>query len=495
MKQLNRILLLIGIILLVNLLSRNYFFRWDVTKDGQYTLSSATKNILTSLEEPITVTAYFSNDLPQQLVKTRDDFRDLLIEYSTRSNGLVNYEFLDPAEDPEEEQKAQQNGISPIIINVRERDESVQKRAYLGAIVQSESGQELIPLIQPEGPMEYQLTTSIKKVASVDKPSIGIIQGHGEPPLASLQLLNQSLSILYSVETVNLNQEEVIPSRFKTLLMINPTDSIAYEDFLKLDNYLAGGGNICLAYNVVQGDFQTAQGSVINTQITEWLNGKGIAVEPSFVIDARCGDVQVQQRSGFFTFNTAVKFPYFPLISEFEEHPVTDGLDQIIFQFASPITYTGDSSSLFTPLTVTSEKSGKLPLPTYFDVNREWTSADFLYPNLAIGGVLHSPNSDSRMIVFTDGDFPLGGQGGGQTPDNISLISNSVDWLSDDTGLIDLRTKGVASRPIKDLEDAEKTRIKWTNFLLPIILVLLYGFFRLQRNRRIRMKRMEQRFV
>ena len=495
MKQLNRILLLIGIILLVNLLSRNYFFRWDVTKDGQYTLSSATKNILTSLEEPITVTAYFSNDLPQQLVKTRDDFRDLLIEYSTRSNGLVNYEFLDPAEDPEEEQKAQQNGISPIIINVRERDESVQKRAYLGAIVQSESGQELIPLIQPEGPMEYQLTTSIKKVASVDKPSIGIIQGHGEPPLASLQLLNQSLSILYSVETVNLNQEEVIPSRFKTLLMINPTDSIADEDFLKLDNYLAGGGNICLAYNVVQGDFQTAQGSVINTQITEWLNGKGIAVEPSFVIDARCGDVQVQQRSGFFTFNTAVKFPYFPLISEFEEHPVTDGLDQIIFQFASPITYTGDSSSLFTPLTVTSEKSGKLPLPTYFDVNREWTSADFLYPNLAIGGVLHSPNSDSRMIVFTDGDFPLGGQGGGQTPDNISLISNSVDWLSDDTGLIDLRTKGVASRPIKDLEDAEKTRIKWTNFLLPIILVLLYGFFRLQRNRRIRMKRMEQRFV
>ena len=497
MKQLYRILLLIGIILLVNLLSRDYFFRWDVTKDKQYTLSKATKDILASLEEPITVTAYFSEDLPQQLVKTKEDFRDLLIEYGTRSRDLVNYEFVDPAGDPVKEQEAQQNGISPIIINVREKDESVQKRAYLGAVIKSESGQELMPLIQPEGPMEYQLTTSIKKVASVDKPSIALIQGHGEPPLSQLQLLNQSLSILYNVESFDVSSESEIPMRFRTLLMINPSDSIGQADFAKIDAYLEKGGNLCLAYNAVTGDFQTAQGSLSNTQITEWLGSKGLIVDPSFVIDARCGEVQVQQRSGFFTFNTAVKFPYFPLISDFEDHPITEGLDQIIFQFASPLAFMGDTSDTFTPIAITSDRSGKLALPMYFDVNKEWASGDFLYPNQTIGGVLsqkHSIGSESKIVVFTDGDFPIAGQGGGQTPDNVSLMSNSVDWLSDDTGLINLRTKGVASRPIDDLEDGEKTRIKWTNFLLPILLVLVYGFYRFQRNRRIRMKRMEQKF-
>ena len=101
----------------------------------------------------------------------------------------------------------------------------------------------------------------------------------------------------------------------------------------------------------------------------------------------------------------------------------------------------------------------------------------------------------SRIIVFSDGDFPIAAQGRGQTPDNISLFSNAVDWLSDDTGLIDLRTKGVASRPIEDVEDAKRSMIKWTNFLLPILLVIGYGIFRFQINRRKRRQRMNERYV
>ena len=83
--------------------------------------------------------------------------------------------------------------------------------------------------------------------------------------------------------------------------------------------------------------------------------------------------------------------------------------------------------------------------------------------------------------------------------DNISLLVNSIDWLSDDTGLIELRTKGVASRPIDQeylADDAEGTRnwYKYLNFGLPILLVVLYGIFRSQRQRTIRLKRMQERF-
>jgi ABC-type uncharacterized transport system involved in gliding motility auxiliary subunit len=75
--------------------------------------------------------------------------------------------------------------------------------------------------------------------------------------------------------------------------------------------------------------------------------------------------------------------------------------------------------------------------------------------------------------------------------DNVSLFVNAVDFLSDDTGLIDLRTKEITSRPLQALEDGQRNLLKWLNFLLPIILVLIFGLIRFQYRRNQRIKRME----
>ncbi len=102
------------------------------------------------------------------------------------------------------------------------------------------------------------------------------------------------------------------------------------------------------------------------------------------------------------------------------------------------------------------------------------------------------------MVVIADGDFPVNGTGQQVQklkPDNVNLLVNAIDWLSDDTGLIELRTKGVTSRPLDQVEDGRKALIKWLNFLLPILLIIIYGIFRMQRNRNIRMKRMEEDYV
>jgi len=73
-------------------------------------------------------------------------------------------------------------------------------------------------------------------------------------------------------------------------------------------------------------------------------------------------------------------------------------------------------------------------------------------------------------------------------------LVNSIDWLSDDTGLIDLRTKGSSSRPIRQLEDSTKTLIKYGNFLVPILLAIGYGLFRMQRNKIKQWKRMSENY-
>ena len=75
-------------------------------------------------------------------------------------------------------------------------------------------------------------------------------------------------------------------------------------------------------------------------------------------------------------------------------------------------------------------------------------------------------------------------------PDNVNLLVNAVDWVTDSTGLIELRSKGITYRPIDELTDAERTTIKWTQLLLPILLVVGIGVGRKHYRRRQRKARM-----
>ena len=492
------ILLLAGIVILINVLGKQFFFRWDLTQGKQYTLSKATKDILQDLEDPVTIKAYFSKDLPANVQKTRTDFQEMLIEYSNLSKGMVDYEFINPNENQEIEQEALQAGIRSVMINVREKDQVKQQKAYLGAVVQLGEAQEPMPFIQPGGAMEYELTTNIKKLSASDKPWVGLLQGHGEPGIQELSQIYQQLSVLYEIEPLDLATTGSIDPKYKTIAMINPTDSISSSTFQLLDQFLANGGNFIVAFDRVQGDLSTAQGSALDIGIADWLATKGIQVDPSFVTDASCGSVTVQQRQGFFTMNTAVNFPYLPLIQSFKDHPITKGLEQVIFEFASPIRFLGDSTVAFTSIITSSDQSGSVQVPTFFDVNKQWNDSDFPQSNLTIGGLATGDFGGNgipgNLAVFSDGGFAVSGQRG-QNADNISLLVNTIDYMSDDTGLIDLRTKGVTSRPIEQLEDGQRTVLKYLNFGLPILLILIYGFIRTQRNKNIRLKRMQERWV
>ena len=220
------LLLVIGIVLVANLISNQFYLRLDFTEDKQYTLSNATKNILKELEDPVTVTAYFSEDLPPDVAKVRRDFQEMLIEYENLSNGMVVYEFLNPNGNEETEMQAMQNGIQPVMINIREKDQMKQQKAFLGALIQMGEQKEIIPFLQPGAAMEYALSTSIKKISVIDKPSVGLIQGHGEPAIYEMQQVYSNLDVLYSFEPVTLTDSTTIPERYKTLALVRPSDSI-----------------------------------------------------------------------------------------------------------------------------------------------------------------------------------------------------------------------------------------------------------------------------
>lgn len=496
------LLIVIGILVLVNVLSDNLFLRLDLTADKQYTLSNATKNIVKTLEEPVTVTAYFSEDVPTQMTKTKRDFKEMLIEYSSLSKGMVVYEFIDPSSNEMAEQEAISAGIQPVIATVREKNQAKQQKVYLGAVISMGEAIEVIPFMQPGAAMEYALSSTIKKISVQNKPVIGLLQGHGEPSINAFPQALNSLSILYHIEPVEFADTINVLANYQTIAIIAPRDSFPARDLAQLDRFLGRGGNIFLAINRVEGDLSVARGTSISTGLETWLISKGLIVENNFVVDARCAPISVRQQQGAFSYTTQVPFHYIPIISGFADHPISKGLEQILLPFVSTLSYVGDTSKVFTPIAWTSEKSGVQLSPVNFDISRQWTDADFPMEKLTVAGVLEGKivgNTMSKMVVIADGDFAVNGEGQQarqQAEDNISLMVNSIDFLSDDTGLIELRTKEVTSRPLdKELEDGKKTFIKYFNFLLPIILIIIYGVFRMQYNRSLRIKRMEEGYV
>lgn len=497
-----KLILILVIILLVNFIADKFYFRIDFTDDQRFTLSNATKYVLNDLKETVTVKAYFSSEMPPDVSKVREEFKDLLDEYKNYSDHKLEYEFINPNENDETEQKAQQEGIRPIMINVRERDQMKQQRAYLGASIQLEDKKEIISFVQPNSSIEYDITSAIKKLSTTNKPPIRFLQGQGEAQISEMPQLIQQLEVIYHADTISLKTDKLIPDNIKALIIVSPKDSFNVSELNILGKYINNGGNVLFALDNVKADFTTSRGYKVDIGIDKWIEQFNVRIENYFLTDANCSSVMVRQQQGMYVINTPISFPYIPIISRFADHSISKGLEMVIMPFASPIniTYTNNNFHV-TPIVFSSEKSGKEKVPVSFDISKQWNEDDFKYSSIIVGTAIKGSrtNNDSKIVLFSDGDFLINGEGEQAQqlqPDNINLAANAIDWLADDTGLIELRTKSVTSRPLNsNLDETSKTFIKYFNFLLPLLLIIYYGIYRYRFNQKLRRRLHQEHYV
>ncbi|HTA83310.1 MAG TPA: Gldg family protein [Bacteroidia bacterium] len=499
------VLLITAIIVIVNVLSYSYFFRLDFTRDKRYTLSKPTLTLLSDLKQPITVTAYFSDNLPPQIAQVRADFKDLLVEYAMRSGNKVVFNFVNPNKSDTLEKDAQKNGIEPTMVNIRDKDEMKKQKTYLGAVVKYGDKQDAISFVMPGGtvmsaggPMENALSTSIKKLTITKKPFVGYLQGNGEPKMEAVQQLNAALRVLYDFQELQLTDTASIPSGCGTLVMIDPKDTFRTAQLKHLDDFMARGGHLFIAYSGLDAQLQTLSGKALNIGLAQWLASKNIVVEPKYVIDARCGSINVPQNVGGMQVYQQMAFPYLPIITNMSSHPITQGLSSVMLPFCSDVKFTGDTNKVkYVELMHTSDKTGLIPAPVQFDIQHQWAPSEFPLVNVPVAAAVSGVggNKDAKIVLVCCGGFAVNGTGQRpmqQEEDNINIVVNSVDWLSDEMGLIELRSKTVKPTPLKDVSDSTRVILKYLNFLLPIILVIIYGAIRMQMKRRKRVKRMEE---
>lgn len=495
------VIMVLAALVAVNIIADKFFFRIDLTGDNRYTLSRATKDILANLDETVTVTAYFSDDLPADVARAKHDFRDLLTEYRNASHGQFEFEFVNPSASDELENRAVSEGLYPVMINVRDKDQMTQQRAFLGAVIEKGGQKEVIPFVQPSMPVEYALSSAIRKMQAGQRPVVGFLQGHGEPSPQEMQQVLAEMSVIYDMKPVSIERSANVLDSITTLAIIAPTDSITAPTFAAIDRFMARGGRVLVCIERISASLDRLFADELNTGLEQWLAAKNVRADSKMVIDNSCANVNVQQQQGMYRVNVQQKFPYIPFVVNFASHAITNGLEQVQLQFASPVVYTGDSTATFTTLLFSSDRSATLNVPTNIDVQRQWTMRDFPLAEIPLGGVLEGEIGGvpgSKLAVLGDADFMLNGdprQPHQQSADNISLFVNTVDYLSDDTGLVDLRTKGITSRPIDQLDDGMRSFVKWLNVLLPIVLVILIGIIRQQQQRNLRIKRMEEGYV
>jgi len=508
-----QLLLIFGILAAVNYLSNKMIWRWDTTSSNRYTLSDASIDIAESVANPVTVTAFFSGNLPPQLELTREQFQNFLDEFRAYSNGQLEYQFINPNEDDQTEQEAQQAGIRPLMIDVRERDQVTQRRAYLGAVFRYGEKKEVVPVIQPGAALEYTIASTVKKLTIDQKPKIGVLQGHGEPGLQAMMQLQQELNQMYDVQEVSGIDTTAVPPEIEVLMVVAPENKLTTNELLAIDQYIMAGGKAVFAINRINADVQRGRASVLNTGIEQLLASYNLPVNANLIRDAQSSRIQVRQQQGGMSFINQVQYPYIPMISSFSDHPITEGLETAVFQFISSVDVSqADSSQQVTILATTSDKAGIDQGRFNLSPMQQWTANDFAQANIPVGALAEGPftsnfagsdtldvtlseSGQNSIVVFGDGDFVINGEGQQQQrlpEDNINLMVNAVDYLADDTGLIALRTKGVTNRPLKNIEDSTKNLLRYGNLLAPIFIVLGYGFYRFQKRKAERQKWIEE---
>ncbi|MFQ6614646.1 MAG: GldG family protein, partial [Fidelibacterota bacterium] len=466
------------IIILLNVIARNWFFRWDLTDNKMYSLSESSKTVVQKVDDLLTLKVYFTDNLPGDYANNRRYLQDILEEYAAYSDGNIRFEFYAPASEEKLAEEAQKAGIMPVQLQVIENDKMEIKKVYMGMQLLYEDRKEVIPLIQSTTGLEYEITTKIKRLVESEKRTVAFATFDGQT--VKNQTLTDALGEAYTVRRLSLNRP--IPENISCLLVNGVQDSVPDEELKNLQDFLDRGGNLVMAQNRIDTDLQKQRATPIQSNIFSFLEKNGINLQENLVLDRRSGQVTITQNRGFFRMNSAVDYPFFPLIRSFGDHPTVAGLEQIQILFPSELTSAlTDTTDQFLPLFITSDHSGIMtgsynlgPLnnPAFQMMNQTGKTVAAL-----VSMKQPSTGQVSQMILIGDSRF-FDDSGSGGIPENAVFIHNAVDYLMGDSELVALRSREITTRPLDELTDEAKARIKWMNILLPPLLIIGLGIFR-----------------
>ncbi len=368
------VLILAAIFVVLNVLGVKVFGRWDLTRNKVHSLSDGSKHLMRSLKDRLTVKAYFTEALPPPFNAHARYVRDILEEYQASSKGRMTLEFIDPTGKEDLEKEAQQFGIQKVGHRVIDKDQSEVKLGYRGIAFTYGAKTLAIPAVQDTVGLEYEITTVLKQLTG-EKKTIGVLVGHGEPPIEippeqaqQYQMMNRempkgAMSILreampqYSFRQIDLQKgEKDVPDDAQALLVVGTREQVPELERYKLDQYLMKGGAIAFFVDGVhveikdpaaQGMPPTFEAKLNETGLREQLLSYGVKLGADLVLDARSNLFPSQCPP--VPMPIPMRYPGWPVATDLPaSNPVTFRLGVITLPWTSSIELTSkalDSAS------------------------------------------------------------------------------------------------------------------------------------------------------
>ena len=539
---------LIAAVVLINYLASLVHFRVDLTAEKRYTLGAPTKQLLRGLNDRVSIDVYLAGHLPADFRNLRNNAEELLQEFREYDKNTISYSFHRPGEGLGD--TARQNflmyldslGIHPTNVKVQtEAGESQEQRlVYPAALVTYKDRVVPIDFLQGQNMqeglqslnnvislLEYKFANAIQKVTQEKPAVIGYLAGNGEPLSYNVyDLIERTLKPQYGFGFVPIDSVPVIPLEFDAVMIVKPTTAFTDRQKLKLDQYVMHGGKLIWMIDNLYAEMD----SLMRTQsdfvafdralnIDDQLFRYGVRINRDLVQDLQCDKLPLVVGSyGDRPQPQLVPWPYFPLLSSYNDHPIAKNMNTVLSIFPNSMDTVEAEGIKKTVILASSASSRTLSTPAIVSLNSVQTEADvqtFNQKNIPIAILLEGkftslfanriPSSvadslgriyqqpflataamPNKMIVISDADIVANVVTQNEGPlqmgtnqftkvqyANRDFITNCIEYLTNPSGILAARAKTFVLR-LLDPAKIEDQRTTWQiiNVGLPVVLIL-----------------------
>ncbi|HEY8511829.1 MAG TPA: gliding motility-associated ABC transporter substrate-binding protein GldG [Cyclobacteriaceae bacterium] len=531
----------VALVVLINMVASDRFFRIDLTEEKRYTIKPATRDLLESLDDNVYVEVYLEGELNAGFRRFQNAIRETLNEFRIYSNNKVNFTFVDPNAAMSAKAKNEfmrelsEKGITPTNVVERVDGETSAKLIFPGALVSYggfETGVMLLKGSNAQSPeeeinqsiegVEFEIANAIYKLFNTDRKRVALLRGYGQLDSLDIAGFNNALLELYDVRKVDLSRRSNLDG-YQVVIINNPTEPFSEPDKYKIDQFIMKGGKVMffLDRSDASMDSATYEHSVAlprDVNLDDMLFRYGVRINHDLVQDRSAALYPiVTGQSGDRPRMQMLDWPFFPLINHYADHPATRNLDATLTRFVSSIDTVRADGVRKLPIMTTSQYTRVVGLPANITVNQllQVRPDQFNAGSRVVGYLLEGKftslyrnrfapdgvNTDGRrdssvntsIVVIADGDIarseinPRTGQPQplgfdpmtNYTFANEDLLMNLMAWLTDEQGLITVRDKEIRIRPLdRARAAADKTQWQVLNLSLPVILVVVFGLVR-----------------
>ncbi|MDP5172058.1 MAG: Gldg family protein [Bacteroidia bacterium] len=355
-------LLLFGVILLLlNLIGDQVFRRFDLTKEGRYSLSEITTQTLDSLDYPLFVTAYLEGDFPAEIRNFQESLRTFLLEMKQYGGSNLQFSFENPSNNVELMREFQNRGFTGVpvaerksaveqtqqimwpLVVLRYRDREVYVDLLKGCSEMTPMGPQA-SFAKAEADLEYKLTSAALSLTTRTPGVVGLLRGHGELNNEQMRELGAELSNRYSLVDYNMRTtyaNRSISNDIKVLVVLQPQIPFTEREKYELDQYMMRGGSIfwVLDPQRIDMDMYNKQSTVtelLRLNLDDFFMNQGFKVNYDLIQDLNCGKIEVAIEGERVQF-TSQPWIFHPVITQFPAHPVTRNIDLAMLRYASSI--------------------------------------------------------------------------------------------------------------------------------------------------------------